>query len=154
MDGQHEDGARAPNAPNTGLRLQVPILDLSVERYAAYRVWRERWDDYVLLTNLYEKEKNIQAAMSRHSFSSDTRKVYLGLDLTALERNDPDTMLMKLEIFTKGIVNETLERHQFNSRKQDDGEKFDDYLTEVKILSTRFKTFLKRLFVEQCLIYM
>ena len=33
------------------------------------------------------------------------------------------------------MVNETIERHLFNSRKQDDGEKFDDFLTDLKILS-------------------
>ena len=38
-------------------------------------------------------------------------------------------------MFSRGMVNETLERHLFNSRKQDDGEKFDDFLTDLKILS-------------------
>ena len=40
-----------------------------------------------------------------------------------------------MEKFAKGIVNETLERHLFNSRCQEEGELFDDFLTDIKILS-------------------
>ena len=40
-----------------------------------------------------------------------------------------------MEKFAKGIVNETLERHIFYSRNQQEGESFDDFLTEIRILS-------------------
>ena len=36
--------------------------------------------------------------------------------------------------FARGIVNETMERHVFNSRNQNEGELFDDYLTELRML--------------------
>ena len=39
------------------------------------------------------------------------------------------------ETFARGIINETLERHNFNARTQQEGETFDDFLTEVKLLS-------------------
>ena len=48
---------------------------------------------------------------------------------------DPKKILEALDTFSHGMVNETLERHLFNSRKQDDGEKFDDFLTDLMILS-------------------
>ena len=44
-------------------------------------------------------------------------------------------MLEALETFARGVVNETMERHTFNNRTQEDGEKFDEYLTEIKLLS-------------------
>ena len=40
-----------------------------------------------------------------------------------------------MEHFAKGILNETLERHNFNSRRQEEGVKFDDFFTEIKLLS-------------------
>ena len=40
-----------------------------------------------------------------------------------------------LEEFAKWIINETLEKHQFNCRQEEDVEKFGNYVTELKILS-------------------
>lgn len=39
------------------------------------------------------------------------------------------------EQFARGVINETLERHKFFSRNQESGEIFDDYVTELKLLS-------------------
>ena len=36
--------------------IKPPSLDLSVDRYAAFRLWREKWSNYVLLSGLAEKE--------------------------------------------------------------------------------------------------
>lgn len=46
------------------------------------------------------------------------------------EKKDPAVIIDKLETFAKGIMNETMERHNFNSRVQDEGEKFDDFMTD------------------------
>ena len=40
-----------------------------------------------------------------------------------------------MEQFSKGIVNKTLERHKSFKRVQKDGQSFDDFLTELKLLS-------------------
>ena len=40
-----------------------------------------------------------------------------------------------LETYATGIVNETLERHKFNVRRQASDESFDDFLTALKNLS-------------------
>jgi len=29
--------------------IKLPILDLSVDRHAAFQVWIEKWNDYVLI---------------------------------------------------------------------------------------------------------
>ena len=39
-----------------------------------------------------------------------------------------------MEEFAKGIINETLERHKFFQRQQEEGESFDDFLTDIKLL--------------------
>ena len=40
-----------------------------------------------------------------------------------------------METFARGIINETLERHKFFKRKQEEGETFDEFLTELRLLS-------------------
>ena len=117
-------------------RLQLPILDLSVDRYAAFTLWKETFDDYVLLTDFESQSKKIQAARLRFAFSTETRKIYNSLSLTAEQKEDPEHIIKTLEKFAKGIINECLERHQFNGRQQEEGEVFDNYITELKILST------------------
>ena len=40
-----------------------------------------------------------------------------------------------METFPRGIINETLERHKFFKRKQEVGETFDEFLTDLRLLS-------------------
>ena len=110
-------------------------LDLSVDRYAAWTIWQQKWNDYSLLTKLSEQSKEYQCALLRYTFTDETRNVYESFNLSTEDAKDPKKILEALETFSRGVVNETLERHLFNSRKQDDGEKFDDFLTDLKILS-------------------
>ena len=115
--------------------LVPPILDLTVDRFSAWKTWKEKWNDYSLLTGLEEKDEKYKSAMLRYTFTSETRNIYESLTLTAEDREDSATIMDALEIFAKGIINETMERHIFNCRNQEDGEQFDDFLTEIKILS-------------------
>ena len=112
-----------------------PILDLSVDRFAAFKIWRSRWNDFAIVTELAQKEPEFQCSMLRYAFSEDTRKIYESLSLSDDDKKNVNTILKAMETFARGVVNETLERHTFNSRKQEDGECFDDFITDVKILS-------------------
>ena len=118
-----------------GMKISVPRLDLSVERYSAFRSWKSKWEDCAMLTKLETREKPYQAAMLRYSFVDDTRQIYETLKLSDEDSKDPDKIMEAMEKFAKGIVNEALERHTFYTRKQQDGEKFDEFLTDIIILS-------------------
>ena len=131
-----EDNPAAVNTTQSTFRLQPPVLDLNVERYAAFRAWKEKWDDYVLLSGLGDKDKKMQAAMLRYTFSTDTQKIYTSLSLSTATKEDPKLITDELEKYAKGTINETLECHHFKTRQQEDGEKFDEYLTELKVLAT------------------
>ena len=119
-------------AANT--KFEPPILDLSVDRYSAYKAWHNRWIDYSIVTKLQDETPEYRCSMLRYTFTEETRKIYNTLNLTADEAKDDKTIITKLETFAKGTVNETLERHTFNSRTQEEGESFDDFLTELKVL--------------------
>ena len=112
-----------------------PILDLSVDRYAAWKIWKSRWDDYSIVTGLNEKAPAYQCSMLRYAFSEETRKIYEALTLSENDKKDIKVIIKAIETFARGIVNETLEQHNFNNRNQEEGEKFDDFLTDLKTLS-------------------
>ena len=82
-----------------------------------------------------EEDKAHIAAVIRYTFTDDTRNIYESFNLSQKDNNKPDVIIARLEKFVKGLINETLERHIFNPRKQEDGECFDDFLTELKLLS-------------------
>ena len=119
-------------AANT--KFEPPILDLSVDRYSAYRAWFDRWTDYSIVTKLKDESAEYRCSMLRYTFTEETRKIYNTLNLNADEAKDDKVIIEKLEAFAKGTINETLERHTFNSRSQEEGECFDDFLTELKVL--------------------
>ncbi len=112
-----------------------PVLDLSVDRYVAWKAWLAKWNDYYIVTELVKKEPAYQCAMLRYTFTDETRNIYDTLNLSENDAKDVAKIIEALEGFAKGIVNETLERHIFNCRVQEDGEMFDDFLTDIKILS-------------------
>ena len=111
------------------------VLDLSVDHFSAWKIWKEKRNDYSLLTGLKEKEEKYKSTILRYTFTSDTRTIYESLNLKTEESENRATIMEALETFAKGIINETMERHIFNIRNQEDGEKFDDLLTEIRILS-------------------
>ena len=112
-----------------------PVLDLSVDRYAAWRAWKAKWIDYCIVTELEKKAPEYQSAMLRQTFTDEMRDAYESLNLSETDAKDTAKIIDVLEKFAKGIVNETLERHLFNSRCQEEGELFGDFLTDTKILS-------------------
>ena len=114
---------------------EPPKLDLSVDRHSAFKTWKESWDDYAVITKLADNDAAYQCSMLRYTFTEDTRKIYNTLELTDDEKKDVKKILEKLEAFAKGTVNETMERHTFNCRSQEEGEPFDDFITELKVLS-------------------
>lgn len=71
----------------------------------------------------------------RYAFTEETRKIYDSLTLTEEEKNNCGAILTAMETFARGVINETLERHNVNTRKQEDGENFDDFLTDLKLIS-------------------
>ena len=121
-------------AAATSPKWEPPILDLSVDRYSAYKAWYDRWTDYAIVTKLKDEEPEYKCSMLRYTFTEETRKIYNTFNLTAEEAKNDQLIIQKLEAFAKGTINETLERHTFNSRSQEEGECFDDFLTELKIL--------------------
>ena len=115
--------------------LVPPVLDLTVDRYAAWTSWKKKWEDYALITGLTTKDPKYQSAMIRYTFNTETGNIFETLKLSTEDSEKPDKIIEALEKFAWGIINETLERHTFNVRQQEEGELFDDFLTDIKMMS-------------------
>ena len=116
------------------LKWEPPKLDLSVDRLNAFKSWSERFEDFAVVSKLEAETPEYKCSVLRYCFSEDTRCIYNTLTLSEDEKKDYKEIIKKLEEFARGTVNETLERHNFNNRNQEEGESFDDFLTELKVL--------------------
>ena len=80
-----------------GIQINIPVLDITVDRYAAFKSWKSQWEDYAMLSGLSEKEKEFQAAMMRYAFSAETRTIYESLNLSTEDRKDPEKVIKAME---------------------------------------------------------
>ena len=56
--------------------IKLPTLDLLVDRYAAFQAWSEKWQDYVLLTELDKKPAEYQAAICSDTHLQKKQEIY------------------------------------------------------------------------------
>ena len=87
-----------------------PNLDLSLRRYDAWLTWKRKWDDYVIVAGLADKDEPYKCAILRYTFSEETTKIYESLTLSEDDKKSTAAILKELEAYAKGIVNQTLER--------------------------------------------
>ena len=79
-------------------------LEIGVDRGAdAWRAWRQRWDDYALLTDLSTASQHIQMAKLRLCLGDDTLRVVRNLGIPESEQT-VDTVLKKLRLYFLGQV--------------------------------------------------
>ena len=110
-------------------------LDVASARGELFRIWRERWEDYVLLSGLERAEPRVQIAALRDCLTDDTIRVLRNLELSERDRGDVNKSIDALERYANGQINEVIERKKFNERVQSQGESVDDFLTSLKELA-------------------
>ena len=126
--------ARAP-AFLSGIKPPAPLsLDRKgvVERWT---LWKQQWEHYEIISRLNTEAVEYQKAMFLNSIGVDALKVYNGFVFADNEVRDIATIIRKFDTHIVGQVNETYERYIFNGRNQQDGEAFDDYLTDLRNLA-------------------
>ena len=85
------------NMAGANLKWEPPKLDLSVDRYNAFKTWKDRFDDYAVVSKLEQEDPAYQCSILRYCFSEDTRKIYNTLTMTELEQKDMKIIVTKLE---------------------------------------------------------
>jgi len=117
-------GLKPPTAP-----------DLSSPSGAAerWKLFRQKWDNYAVLTSMHEHPRNFQVALLLHTLGDGLLKIYNGFQFTT-----PDTertcqeILDKFQDFAVGTINETYERFVFNKRSQLPDETFESFLAAIQ----------------------
>ena len=146
LPGEDSGDPTPPDPPpqGSGSQIQVAVpdrapppgrLDVAVDRGVdAWLAWKQRWDDYALLTNLAASPRPVQLARLRASLADDTLRIVRNLGLSGAQMT-VTSVLEKLRLYFLGQVNEVVERRNFNTRSQRDGESFEDFFVALQELS-------------------
>ena len=143
----HEPAAAtsAPAFTSMGSVKAPPPLSFTDNKTDAWRIFRKRWTNYALLTGLDQQSREFQVAMLENCLADDTLQLMNGFSFsTTDDERTVNEILHKLEHYAVGDVNETMERFLFHQRVQNEGEDFQNFLTEVRRLSKSCK------FCENC----
>ena len=121
---------------NIGAAVKPPQqLVLTGDKVTTWKIFKKRWTNYALLTNLSTKPREYQVALLENCLGDDAVTLYEGFSFTTedSERTTKE-IIQAFDDFVKGDVSETFERYTFNNRKQEEGETFNDYYSRLRVL--------------------
>ena len=101
-----------------------------------WKIWRQMWDNYSILTNLSSQPQTYQTALLLHCLGPDGVRVYNGLKFADEDESKLcRAILDKLNLHFLGETREFFERFKFNQRSQEAGESVEQYVTVLRTMS-------------------
>ncbi|GFR97874.1 hypothetical protein ElyMa_002756100 [Elysia marginata] len=122
-------------ATPSGIRPSHP-LNLKESPIEGWKLFKQSWENYVVITDILKKDNKYQKAMFLHCIGPDALKVYNTFNLAEDGTTKLQDIIAKFENFIIGETNETYERYKFNQRNQLSEETTDQFITALKTLSS------------------
>src|ERR1700733_94346 len=97
--------------------------------------FKEQWQNYELAADLTEASSARRAAIFLTCVGGDAYDVFRSLPLSAEQKRDVDAIVAAFQTFCLGSINVTFERFIFNQRTQENNERFDVFLGEIRRLA-------------------
>ena len=111
-----------------------PPLEVNENKVENWKLWKQQWTNYLLLSRLDTMEEHYQLAMIENCLGITALKVYNNLTFIDGEVKSVQICMNKLEQQIVGQINETYERYMFNSRDQNN-ESIDMYINDLRNLA-------------------
>ena len=94
--------------PVSGLRPPQPLNVTDTNFAENWRLFRQKWQNYAIITNLNNQPRQYQVALFLRTVGDEALKVYNGFKFdTADEARTVDEIVQKFETFAMGEINET-----------------------------------------------
>jgi len=117
-------------------RLPDPLRVTGSNVAEDWRRFREQYENYEIASDLTDKTQEKRAAVFLTCIGNEAYDVYRSMEFDqAADRKKLDPVIAAFEKFCIGAVNVTYERYVFNRRVQDNGERFDAFLGDVRRLA-------------------
>lgn len=128
--------ARQQSAPVTTLLPPPRALDTRGDVWQSWGTWRQEFDLYATATYPSQQPKEVQAATFLMVIGEDARRTCNTFVFNEGEdKSDIEVLKRKFEAFYKPSLNLAYHEFRFGSRDQKEGESFNEWLTELRILA-------------------
>ena len=117
----------------------LPKLDLQVDRGTDFKAWKSQWEAYLSLSGLDTQAAVKQVQALTLCFSRETVTSVDNLGLTNAQRGSVAEIVVAIQRYVEGHINESVERRTFRRRVQQPGETFDDFLVSLRELAKTCK---------------
>ena len=112
-----------------------PLLLFGSSPATNWRLFKRRWKNFSVLSDLAKKPREYQVALLENNLGDDAMRIYEGFRFdTPDDERTVAEILAKLESYSVGEANETYERFVFNRRCQDEGESFENFYSDLRVL--------------------
>ena len=112
----------------------LPKLDLQVDGGTDFKAWKAQWDAYISLSGLADQPQSKQVQALTLCFSRETVTTVDNLCLSVADRGGAGKIVTAIQLYVAGQINESVERYNFCSRTQQQGESFDDFLISFPVV--------------------
>ena len=110
-------------------------LKLGSNKIEQSRLFKRRWNNHVLLSNLSVKPTEFQVAILENCLSDDVLRTYECLKFSTRDSQRTTLEIIeKFEHYHVGEINETFERYLFHKRVQSEGETFEQFESDLRVL--------------------
>ena len=113
----------------------LPKLDIQVDRGADFEAWKAQWASYCTLSGLADEAAATKVQVLTLCLSRETLAIVNNLGLSEEQRNNVDTIIRAIKRHIDSQTNESVERRNLRSRRQQTGESFDDFLVALRELT-------------------
>jgi hypothetical protein len=124
---------------NSSVKPPQPLI-LGDNKAESWKIFKRRWTNYELLSEVGKKPHAFQVAMFENCLSDDAIRLLNGFSFATVEENRTvKEIVEKFEEYAVGEVNDTMERYIFHNRVQKEGEEFDNFLADIRRLALTCK---------------
>lgn len=112
--------------PNFDIRAQAAATE--------WKAWKCMFEDYLIGIGQDGASDKIKLSLLRNMMGPESTKVIQSLKMSKEEGENYEKVLQEIEKYVNPKCNEVFERYKFNERKQEDGEKFENFYTSLRQL--------------------
>lgn len=114
----------------------APLNTSAVDSAEEWKLWKQMWENYGVLTDLASQPEPYQTALLLHCLGPEGVRIYNGLKFNTEDEGKICTLILqKLDLHFLGVTREFFERFKFNQRSQEAGESIEQYITLLRTMS-------------------
>ena len=117
----------------------LPKLDVQIDKGMDFTAWCTQWEAYGSLSGLDQQAAAKQVKALMLCFSRETLAMVQNLGLTEDQMKDPAEIIIALQRYVDGHINEMVECRNLCHRVQQPRESFIDFLIALRELAKRCK---------------